>query len=423
MSCDRCGRARDGAPAARRNAQQDACQTERAKKSVAKSTPRPKTDTEAKTVADRIVLRDDKKLLGQVEESSNNGTLLILARREMVRKTLPNWATKWEEAEKDANAMAVQQRRERLAGWRRERPPESAPGDRITAWLDRELAQSAGPVAPSTLMVIRLDRDDVSAVERRTDVAAQALRAAWVLGLADPETTPLSTLKDSIEGRGMILANDNPIAVDRLLPPFAERSDHWLLRRAATEVLYDDGLRFIGFGSNILPEPVPGQPLDPATGVTLVESTIRDVLGVGRPDSLHLRMAAVAARGRAGMILTRIVIAPDLSSASAESTLYFYNGSNWDRALWRSQSLEVGTVPPVVVSMVAADPQVKAVMNLIDSIGAGFVSPVMKERGLVVATTVGGAVVLARTALIRALTGLAFDVEGKASGRAARATP
>jgi hypothetical protein len=123
------------------------------------------------------------------------------------------------------------------------------------------------------------------------------------------------------------------------------------------------------------------------------------------------------------MILTRIVIAPDLSRASAESTLYFYNGSNWDRALWRSQSLEVGIVPPVVVTMVAADPQVKAVMNLIDSIGAGFVSPEMKERGLVVGTTVGGAVVLARTALVRSLTGLAFDVEGKASARVPLTTP
>jgi hypothetical protein len=179
----------------------------------------------------------------------------------------------------------------------------------------------------------------------------------------------------------MILANDDPIAVDRLLSPCAERADHWLLRRAATEVLHDEGLRFIGFGSTILSEPVPGQPIAPATGVKLVEGTIRDVLGVGRADSLQLSLGAVATRSRAGMILTRIVIAPDLTTASAESTLYCYNGSNWDRAVWRSQSLEVGTVPPIVVTMFAADPQVQAVMNLIDSIGAGFVSPEMKERG------------------------------------------
>jgi hypothetical protein len=52
-------------------------------------------------------------------------------------------------------------------------------------------------------------------------------------------------------------------------------------------------------------------------------------------------------------------------------------------------------------------------MKLIDAIGAGFVSPEMKERGLAVGTTIGGAVVLSRTALVRTLPGLAFDVEGK----------
>ena len=394
-----------------------------AKKSVARSTLRPKGGTEEKSVADRIVLRDGKELFGQVDELSPNAALTILARREMVRTTLPDWSKKWEAAERDATATVARQRRERLTGWRRERPAESAPGDRITAWLDRELSESSRPVAPSPLIAIRLGRGDVSAVERRSESAARALRCAWLVGLADPETTPLARLKDSIAGRGMILEGDDPVALDRLLPPGFEPADRWLLRRAATEVLHDEGLRFIRFGTTILPEPVPGQPVDPATGATLVEGTIRDVLGVGGADPLPLRLRAVAARGRVGLLVTRIAIAPDLGSVSAESSLYYRNGSDWDRGVWRSESLRVGAVPPIVVSMVAADPQVKAVMNLIDAIGAGFVSPEMKERGLVVGTTVGGAVVLARTALVRSLAGLAFDVEGKGPVLGPRANP
>jgi hypothetical protein len=394
-----------------------------AKKSGARSPLRPKGGTEEKSVADRIVLRDGKELLGQVDGLSADGALTILARREMVRTTLPDWAKKWEAAERDATAAAEHQRKERLVGWRQERPALSAPGDRITAWLDRELSESPGRLAPFPLIAIRLGRGDVSAVERRSESAAQTLRCAWLLGLAQPEKTSLAALKDAIAGRGMILQGDQPIAIDRLLPTAVESIDRWFLRRAATEVLHDEGLRFIGFGTTILPEPVPGQPLDPATGATLVEGTIRDVLGVGGADPLPLRLRAVAARGRVGLMITRIAIAHDLGSVTAESSLYYRIGSDWDRAVWRSDSLQVGAVPPFVISVVASDPQVKAVMNLIDSIGGGFVSSEMKERGLVVGTTVGGAVVLARTALVRSLAGLAFDVEGKGPVRVPRVNP
>jgi hypothetical protein len=95
------------------------------------------------------------------------------------------------------------------------------------------------------LIAIKLAREEISALERRSESAAKALRCAWLLGLVNSETTPLAALKDSIAGRGIMLESDESIALDRLLPPVAESANHWLLCRAATEVLYDDGLRFI----------------------------------------------------------------------------------------------------------------------------------------------------------------------------------
>jgi hypothetical protein len=392
------------------------------RKSAAKPQRRPAAGGDEKSVADRIVLRDGRELAGQVDESPRDATLTVVARREVARATLPDRAKEWEDAERASTAAALRQRRERLADWRRERPQGSVPGDRITAWLDRELSAPSEPAAPSPLIALRLDRKDVSAVERRSEAAARTLRYAWLLGLPDPETTPPARLKDAIAARGVGLDGDGPIALDRLLPPAVEPADRWLLRRAATEVLHDEGLRFIRFGNTILPEPVPGQPLDASAGITLVEGTVRDVLGVGSGDPLPSRLRDAAARGRVGVMVTSIAIAPDLGSVSAESALYYRAGGEWGRGAWRSQGLEVGAVPPAVVAIVAGDPQVKAVLDLIDAIGAGFVSPAMKERGLVVGTTVGGAVVLARTALVRSLMGLAFDVEAKGPARAPRTT-
>jgi hypothetical protein len=393
------------------------------RKSAAKAQRRPEAGGDEKSVADRVVLRDKKELLGQVDDSIPGTALTFIARRELVRATLPDRAQGWEDAERQATAAALRQRREWLAGWRHERPPGPAPGDRITAWLDRELSAPAGSVASWPLIALHLRRDDVSAVERRGDAAARALRQAWLLGLPDPETTSPARLTDAIAGRGRAPDGDDPIAIDRLLPPALETADRWLLRRAATEVLHDEGLRFIRFGNTVLPEPLPGQPIDPSAGVALVEGTIRDVLGVGVGDSLPSRLRDAADRGRVGVMVTSIAIGPDLGSVSAESTLYYRRGGDWWRGIWRSEGLKVGSVPPLVVSIVAGDPQVKAVMDLIDAVGAGFVSPAMKERGLVVGTTVGGAVALARTALVRSLMGIGFDVEGKGPDRSPRTRP
>ena len=217
----------------------------------------------------------------------------------------------------------------RLKAWRNDRPAIPAQNDKITAWLDREFSGSHVPVP--YLMAITVSKAEVKTVQKRGPAANQALRSAWLLDLKDPESTPYSTLADAIAGKGMPVGGNEPVAIDRLLPPAAESDQQWLLRRAATEVLHDDGLRFIQFANTILPEPRPGQPPDPALNLSLIDSTINDVLGVGRPDPFAQRFQEVANRGRVGMMVTRIVLAPDLSSVTAESTLY-YRSDGWNAA-------------------------------------------------------------------------------------------
>jgi hypothetical protein len=363
-------------------------------------------------VADRVRLRGGGELLGQIDDEARDGAIIVIARREAVRKALPAMAAKWEEAERQAGIVAQRQRRDRLEAWRRERQPTAAPGDPIMAWIDRELSDTAPADASPPLMALRFPRSDVASIERRSEASARTLRQAWLLGLSDPEKTSPARLREALAAKGISLAGDDMVSIDGLLPLTVESSARWSMRRAATEVLHDDGLRFLRFGNTLLPEPVPGQPVDPAATMALVEGSVRDVLGVGAGDPLPRRLREAEARGRVGLMITTIVIAPDLSDVSAESALYYCEGE-WGRGLWRTQRLEVGSVPPAVVSIVANDPQVKAIMGLIDAIGAGFVSPAMKEKGLVVGTTVGGAVVLARTSLVRSLMEIAFDIDGR----------
>jgi hypothetical protein len=393
------------------------------KSSSARGAQQTKAVDRDASAADEVKLRDGKTLLGQIDVASAADALVVVARREWVREHLPEWLEKWELAERDSIKSALAQRRNRLVEWKNVRPPAYGPADKISAWLDDQLGRAPEALAPSTLMIAKLNKADVQSVRRRGATAASALRSAWVLGLKDPESTKFAALEDAIAGRGMTLGGDQPVSIDRLLPPSAESEAHWLLRRAATEVLYDEGLRFVRFGSTLLPEPMPGQTPDPTAGVAIVEGTIKDVLGVGGADPLPNRLMFVASRGRVGAMVTRIEIAPDFSAANAESSFYSRGPGGWDRSAWRTGSLEVGNVPPLVVSLVASDPQVKAMMALVESLGGGLVSAEMKQRGLLVGATAGGAAVLARTALTRSLVGLALDLDEKPSPRAGQAKP
>jgi hypothetical protein len=384
----------------------------------AKASDRAKTADRDAPASDKIILKDGKELLGQIVDGSSNS--IVVARREWLKTNLSDRMPKWEEAERTQTAVAREQRYRRLQAWRQDRPSVAAPGDRITPWLDRELSKAAGSDAPPFLMVIQLGKDEAKSVQKRGDQAARALRGAWILGLPDPESSPLATLTDSIAGRGTPIEADDPVYIDSLLPPAIEADDRWLLRRAATEVLNDEGLRYIRFGNTVLPEPVPGQAPDPTLGPKLVEGTIKDILTGGRVDPLPDRLRSVADRGRIGMMVTRIDISTDFTAVAAESMLYYRGEGGWDRAAWRPANVRVGEVPPFVMNMVASDPQVKALLDFVDAIGGGLVSPQMKQMGLSIGTSAGGAAVMARSALTRSLLGIAFDLEAKKASQTAK---
>ena len=384
------------------------------KKPAAKPAPKKESPKDT-TGADTLTLRDGTELLGQLYDPSPRGTYLVLVRRAWAEANVQAWAEKWKSGEKEAIDAAGRQRRERLALWRRDRlvaPGAAEAGDRITSWLDRELAKPAGGAEPSVLMMVRLNRGDVKKVDRRGMAAARALRYGWVLGFKDPETMPLDDLKDAITARGMTTTGDAPIPLDSLLPPTLEPEDRWLLRRGATEVLNDEGLRFIRYGSLVLPEPTPGQAVDPAQAAAVLQDTLRDVLGATAVDPLPARLQSVAARGRAGAMVTRLEISPDFEGVTVESALYIRTpGGAWTRGPWRAGTLRTGDVAPGAVEAVADDPQVKAAFGLVDSIAPGMVTPQMKRKGLDVGATTKRALGLARSALARDLSALALPLD------------
>src|SRR5262245_56463821 len=89
-----------------KSSKKPSAKTPATKAAKAKTSDRPRTVGRDAPASDRIVLRDGKELLGQVEV----GGQMVVARRDWLRANLPDRMAGWEEAERKRSATAREQR-------------------------------------------------------------------------------------------------------------------------------------------------------------------------------------------------------------------------------------------------------------------------------------------------------------------------
>ena len=375
--------------------------------------PPPSTPHPSRSTADAVTLRDGKVLLGQVVDSDRRGPLPVLVRREWARAHLPEKLSAWEKAEALLLRRAEAQRRERLMAWRRDRALLPAGGERITAWIDRELARLANPggVANSTLMIVRLPRAEVKSVDRKSKKDNRMLRLGWLSDFPDVETMPGDELAQALDGRGFSAEGDTPVSVDPLLPTQPETDGQWLVRRAATEIVNDPGGRLIRYQGLILPEPATGEAPPAASTLNAALGTLKELLGEAPVDPLPGKLRELAGQGRAGVVVTRMELAPDLASVAVEATLWVRGGERWIAAGTRSASVRPDDLPNGAGDGLADDPQVKAAFGVVEALGLGEVAPELKRRGLAMGAASRKALGDAKAALDRDLNDLSLSLE------------
>lgn len=370
--------------------------------------------------ADVVTLRDGKVVLGEVTEPAGRAPLVLLTRRERARKDAPEWVQRWEAAEAPLARRALAQRSARLTAWRLDRAAAPAGGgeDRISPWIDRELARLAdgGEALRTPLMLVTLPRGDVRSVARAPRGAARWLRLAWLAEFPDPEAMRVADLKEAIAGRGFDPAGAAPVALGDLEPPRPETDAAWRLRRAATEVSADPGLRFVRHQGVVLPEPAAGGPIGPGAAAAGL-SALRDILGENPGDPLPTRLREVAARGRVGALVTALDVARDFSGVSVEITLWVRHGPDrWAPAGSRSSRVQAEDLGPEAGKDLADDPQVALAFRLVESIGLGGIPPEVKRRSLNIGAATRKAMGQARTAAEADLAALALPVHDAPKG-------
>ncbi len=258
------------------------------------------------SVADAVTFRDGKVLLGQIVETNRQGgrPLMMMVRRDWAEKNLPDRTALWTKAEVPAIHQAVTLRKQRLSDWRRDRPQNPPAGDRITSWIDRELARLADPakMEKSFLMVVTLSRTDLKLLTTRSGRLRRMLQLGWLSNFPDVEAMSVNDLEQALEGRGFAPEADTPVSLDSLLPPQSENNAKWLVRRASTEVIHDEGGRFLRYQGLIIPEPAPGEAPPAAASLNAALSSLKELLGEAPVNPLPGRAPRVggAGEGRGG---------------------------------------------------------------------------------------------------------------------------
>ncbi len=375
-------------------------------------------DRAPSSAADRITLRDGSTVLGVVNATTPGprGSVEFLVRRDWAEKALQAHAKQWDRASAPSLRLAATQRRKRLEAWRRDRAAHADAGDRTLQWIDQELARTAGGAAPkSVLMSVRLPRSEVRELDRRPAGTERLLRLAWLCKLPDPESMPLGELKDSLESRGYALdagGRSQPVALDALLPPVPEPEQVWLARRAATELSVDQDLRFIRFQDTVLPDAGTGG-LPGGVGLSTAMSELKRLLEVDQgqqADPLLQKLNAVAQRGRAGAVVTRLQIAPDMSNVTVESTLWIRSGDRWTPFGSRTATVRPEELGDQAGKGLETDPQIQGAFKIVESLGLGAIPADLKERSLRIGAATEKALALARSAFNEDLQGLALPV-------------
>ena len=380
-------------------------------------TPPPATTS---ATADVITLRDGKVLLGQVVDTADRrAPLTVLVRRAWAEANLPDRAAAWEKAEAPTTRRAETLRHDRLVAWRKSRPGPADPADKITPWLDAEIARLARPADPATpaakspLMVVQLGRNSIKGLDRKPKATGRMLRLAWTMNQPDPESATTDDLKQGIEDRGFSAASDSPVAVDSLLPIPLETDQQWAVRRAATEVANLPASRFLLYGGAVLPEPAAGEAPPASAAMGALTSTIKDLLGEEQANPLPAKFRDLAAQGRTGAVVTSLEMAPDMSSTTVATTLWVAPGGNlnWVPAVSRSSTVRPGDLPANAGAGLAEDPQVKAALGAVASLGLGEIPPELKQRSLNMGFATQKALNDARTALNADLANLALSTD------------
>ncbi len=366
------------------------------------------------TACDLVTFKDGATVRGQIVNLNDRGKLVFVVRRAWASEHLPERAAEWRGAEAPWMRRARAERLGRLQDWRRQRPP--AENDTLGRSLDAEIERLRAVGDDDDLpplMMVAVDRRQVSKTERRPDSLARLQRLAWRSNLPDPESLSLEDLKGALEARNVLTTGDAPVAIDDLLPLPLESEPQWRLKRAATEVQNDKALWFALHEGALIPEGAGAQPM---SLMGLLPDALRSLTSDGPPpDPVPAKLKSLAAAGAAGAVITRLNFLPEFAGVQVDSALWVRVGDgpdDWRIGLKASSVVRSEDARGAAQEAVKNDPQVQGLFNTIEGLGLGEIPADLKQRALAIGAATQQGTTRAKGSLNEQLSPFVLNFDG-----------
>jgi hypothetical protein len=348
----------------------------------------------ADLAVDQVAIKGGPRLLGSVLGREADGTVAFAVGRNWLKATHTRYFEERVAEEAAETRAALTELRDRIADWRKMRG-----GDKELAFflareaerVEKELqAIDAGThVEDAPFMVVDVAPAKIDRVVNQPPQRRQVALTAWREGLADVETRSMLNLAQELKKRKIDPIDDADALLD-LLPPRRQNEAAWSARRAIVEHRFRKPLDFQGTGDAVVRS---GEGVKAADVAPLLNDLIKSIAGEPLADLLNPSTAGGPAKSTDNSAPVEKWLATAAKIADSENLDGFrvtrvnqelaarrvavetrfvarLPDGSWKTVWVHSETADASKPRPDVEQQIEKDPQVRAVLELVKSLGA-----------------------------------------------------
>ncbi len=340
------------------------------------------TVADSRLGVDRVRLTSGESLYGFILQIEPNQSLTLAVERSWLASTYPQLSQRMTVAEKEMSAAAKQQLLERILAWLDE--VGQKPGV-LTGLLQSELARLQIPSEQRTTLFVRIELPLADVREKTLQPAQrrQIAGLAWQHGLANPTTTPVTTLARQLHELGVDVAKEKVDLADQIVSgPLTDKQ--WATRQALIEYRVEDAVEYQGTGSTFVRK----------NGAADTTSLLTQMLsGAGSDEGMLKQLGAelglpefgqLAARDDWSAKVTQVVereghravritrLTQSLLSPLVQIETCFLameKPGAWFEVAKFTAEVDANTVPVERCELIKSDPQVKQLLETLAALG------------------------------------------------------